>query len=59
MEGYAYDGTDNYNLDVEPWEPNITTLVNFDSKWKDMLGIALRKKGIHLGSEIEKVVIKL
>ena len=35
---YAYDGTDNYNLDVEPWEPNITTLVNFDSKWKDMLG---------------------
>ena len=35
---YAYDGTDNYPLDVEPWEPNITTLVDFDSKWKDMLG---------------------
>lgn len=35
---YAYEGTDNYPLDVEPWEPNITTLVNFDSKWKDMLG---------------------
>ena len=34
---YAYDGTDNYTLDVEPWEPNITTLVNFDSKWKDMV----------------------
>ncbi len=26
-----------YNLKVEPWEPNITTLVNFDKKWKDML----------------------
>jgi hypothetical protein len=23
-----------YPLDVEPWEPNITTLVNFDAKWK-------------------------
>jgi hypothetical protein len=28
---------DFYPLNVEPWEPNITTLVNFDSKWKDML----------------------
>ena len=35
---YGYEGTDNYPLDVEPWEPNITTLVNFDIKWKDMLG---------------------
>ena len=26
-----------YNLKVEPWEPNITTLVDFDSKWKAML----------------------
>ncbi len=26
-----------YNLKIEPWEPNITTLVNFDAKWKDML----------------------
>ena len=29
----AYD--DFYPLNVEPWEPNITTLVNFDSKWKE------------------------
>lgn len=29
------DGT--YPLDIEPWEQNITTLVDFDSKWKDML----------------------
>ena len=35
---YAYEGTDNYSVDVEPWEPNITTLVDFDSKWKDMIG---------------------
>ena len=26
-----------YPLDVEPWEPNITTLVNFESKWKNLL----------------------
>ncbi|MBN2862304.1 MAG: peptidase M64, partial [Bacteroidales bacterium] len=26
-----------YPLDVEPWEPNITTLVNFESKWKNMI----------------------
>lgn len=26
-----------YNLDYEPWEPNITTLKDFGSKWKDML----------------------
>ncbi|RZT93368.1 peptidase M64-like protein [Ancylomarina subtilis] len=27
---------DFYNLKVEPWEPNITTLVDFDRKWKSM-----------------------
>lgn len=26
-----------YPLDVEPWEANISTLVNFESKWKDMI----------------------
>lgn len=26
-----------YARDKEPWEPNITTLVNFESKWKSML----------------------
>ena len=26
-----------YNLKVEPWEPNLTTLVDFESKWKKML----------------------
>jgi len=28
---------DFYPLDVEPWEPNLTTLVNFESKWKHLL----------------------
>jgi len=28
---------DFYNLEVEPWEPNLTTLVDFDSKWKNLL----------------------
>lgn len=26
-----------YNTKVEPWEPNITSLVDFDSKWRSML----------------------
>ncbi|MCH5302661.1 MAG: peptidase M64 [Prevotella sp.] len=26
-----------YPADTEPWEPNLTTLVDFDSKWADML----------------------
>ena len=37
---YFYDNdvmTDTYPLDIEPWEQNITTQVNFESKWKDML----------------------
>lgn len=32
------DHTENfYSLDYEPWEQNITSLVDFESKWKDML----------------------
>jgi hypothetical protein len=36
---YADDSTylDYYPLDVEPWESNITTLVNFESKWKNLV----------------------
>jgi hypothetical protein len=32
----AYD-ENFYNLKFEPWEPNITTLVDFGSKWKDLV----------------------
>lgn len=28
---------DFYNLSIEPWEPNLTTLVDFNTKWKDMV----------------------
>ncbi|MDL2208711.1 IgA Peptidase M64 [Parabacteroides sp. OttesenSCG-928-O15] len=28
---------DFYPLNIEPWEPNITTLVDFDHKWKNIL----------------------
>jgi hypothetical protein len=28
---------DFYPMDVEPWEPNITTLVAFDKKWKSLV----------------------
>ncbi|AVM49233.1 M64 family metallopeptidase [Capnocytophaga sp. oral taxon 878] len=36
---YEWDPTfqDMYNLKIEPWEENITTLVDFGSKWKDMV----------------------
>lgn len=34
-EGDVMDNT--YPLSVEPWEPNITTRVHFESKWQDML----------------------
>lgn len=37
---YFYDNdvmTDTYPLDVEPWEQNISTRINFASKWEDML----------------------
>ena len=36
---YFYDDSyeSMYPADTEPWEPNLTTLVNFQSKWVDML----------------------
>ncbi|MDE5794669.1 MAG: IgA Peptidase M64 [Muribaculaceae bacterium] len=34
---YTEEESDTYPLDIEPWEQNITTMVDFDSKWKDLL----------------------
>ena len=38
---YFYEQADHtkntYDLKYEPWEQNITSLVDFESKWKDML----------------------
>ena len=38
---YAYDDMDTvwYPADTEPWEPNITTLHDFQSKWADMMDV--------------------
>ena len=42
---YAYEqeSLNMYPTDIEPWEANITTMVNFDNKWKKMV-----KKGTPL-----------
>lgn len=38
-EYYYDDQYSNYYFpDIEPWEPNITTMFDFGSKWEDMLG---------------------
>ena len=43
---YYYDDqfSDTYVSDCEPWEPNITTKVDFASKWQDQMG----KNGVGL-----------
>jgi hypothetical protein len=48
---YYYDDqySSMYPSDTEPWEPNLTTLVDFDSKWKDML-----PKGTKIPTEPDK-----
>lgn len=46
---YEQDALDQtYTPEVEPWEPNITTLVDFDSKWKGEL-----KEGTPVPTPIE------
>lgn len=48
---YFYDNADNndemHSLQHEPWEPNITTLVDFESKWADMV-----EKGIEIPTQV-------
>lgn len=34
---YGSDGDSQYPAGVEPWEPNITTLADFASKWQDLV----------------------
>ncbi|MCQ2227251.1 MAG: IgA Peptidase M64 [Bacteroidales bacterium] len=44
---YCYENetdTLTYPLDVEPWEPNVTTKVDFGSKWQNEMG----KNGVSL-----------
>lgn len=48
---YFYLNQDNndemHSVAHEPWEPNITTLVDFDSKWSDMVG-----EGIEIPTQV-------
>ena len=50
---YFYDSGDNnddmHSLTHEPWEPNITTLVDFDSKWADMVA-----EGVEIPTKVTK-----
>lgn len=48
---YAYDdGFETmYPADTEPWEPNLTTKVDFRQKWADMLPDATGRVGLYEG----------
>lgn len=49
----AYE--DFYNLKTEPWEPNLTTMVDFNSKWKNMMdknGVGLFEGGGYMAKGI-------
>ena len=48
---YYYDDSyeNQYPADTEPWEPNLTTLVDFDSKWADMLPDSTGRIGVFEG----------
>jgi hypothetical protein len=50
---YFYETSDNndemHSLDHEPWEQNITTMVDFESKWKDMVA-----EGVEIPSQPTK-----
>lgn len=51
---YFYDDQyeQYYNSQTEPWEPNITTKVDFDSKWKDMPGAVLYEGGGYMSKGV-------
>lgn len=38
---YPAEESEQYPLDVEPWEPNISTLTDFGSKWADLVPTGL------------------
>lgn len=49
---YAYESEDidAYPLDVEPWEENITTGVDFSKKWQDMINDSISGVGMYEGA---------
>ena len=49
---YAYEteAIPMYPHDVEPWEPNITTRVDFESKWADLMRSHPEQAGLYEGA---------
>jgi hypothetical protein len=46
--------SDTYPADVEPWEPNITTRVNFTGKWEKLI-----PAGVELPTVVEQVPVEI
>lgn len=46
---YEFEQIPMYPHDIEPWEPNLTTLKDFHGKWEDML-----KKGTKIPTPLKK-----
>lgn len=49
---YAYEAEQipMYPIDIEPWEPNLTTKVNFTGKWEGLIGKTDKKIGLYEGA---------
>lgn len=58
---YAYDEAPSplYPYDIEPWEQNITTLVDFQSKWQDMLPAGTPLKAQPVETDADKIYSKV
>lgn len=52
---YAHEESNAYPLDVEPWEPNITTQIDFPSKWEDLMGSDVNDYQTTAGNTPDKV----
>lgn len=46
--------TDSYDISVEPWEPNITTRVNFKGKWENLI-----KPNVPVPTVVEKIPVEI
>lgn len=57
---YEEEEDKTYPLDIEPWERNITTLVDFDSKWKDRLtsGVRIPTPWIDMGGKRDERMLR-
>ena len=53
---YAYEAEQipMYPIDIEPWEPNLTTKVNFTGKWEGLIGKKDKKIGLYEGAGYSK-----